>query len=62
MGANGAIDPETGATRVIEAESINAASTIPLLQGLEALYPTMTCIHAAMSLRRDRSGRVNVVS
>jgi len=49
MGANGAIDPETGATRVIEAESINAASTIRLLQGLEAL-------------RRDRSGRANVVS
>jgi len=30
---------------MIEAESINAASTVRLLQRLEALYPAMTCIH-----------------
>ena len=39
---HGAIDLESGQTRMIEAESIDAKSTIRLL---EALYPLMVCIH-----------------
>jgi len=42
---HGAIDLESGQTRMIEAESIDAKSTIRLLEALEALYPLMVCIH-----------------
>jgi len=42
---HGAIDLESGQTRMIEAESIDAKSTIRLLEALEALYPFMVCIH-----------------
>src|ERR1700678_3984586 len=42
---HGAIDLESGQTRMIEAESIDAKSTIGLLEALEALYPFMVCIH-----------------
>jgi hypothetical protein len=41
---HGAIDLESGQTRMIEAESIDAKSTIRLLEALEALYPFMVCI------------------
>ena len=41
----GAIDLESGQTRMVEAESIDAKSTIRLLEALEALYPFMVCIH-----------------
>ena len=52
LNIHGAIDLETGATRMIEAETIDAASTIRLLQGLEARYPTMTCIHVFLDNAR----------
>ena len=42
---HGAIDLETGQTRMIEAETVDAMSTIRLLEALEALYPLMACIH-----------------
>jgi len=42
---HGAIDLETGQTRMIEAETIDAISTIRLLESLELLYPLMVCIH-----------------
>ena len=42
---HGAIDLESGQTRMIEAETIDAKSTIRLLEALEALYPLMVCIH-----------------
>ena len=42
---HGAIDLETGQTRMIEALTIDAASTIRLLQSIEALYPTLALIH-----------------
>ena len=42
---HGAIDLESGQTRMVEAESIDAQSTIRLLEALEALYPLMVCIH-----------------
>src|SRR6202789_4223607 len=42
---HGAIDLESGQTRMIEAESIDGKSTIRLLEALEALYPFVVCIH-----------------
>src|ERR1019366_7209722 len=42
---HGAIDLETGQTRMIEVLTIDAASTIRLLQSIEALYPMLALIH-----------------
>ena len=49
---HGAIDLETGQTRMIEAETIDAASTIRLLESLEALYPLLAIIHVYMDNAR----------
>jgi transposase len=49
---HGAIDLETGQTRMIEAETIDAMSTIRLLESLEALYPLMACIHVFLDNAR----------
>ncbi len=42
---HGAVNLATGETRVIEALTIDAVSTIQLLEALEALYPLMAMIH-----------------
>ena len=42
---HGAINLETGETRMIEALTIDSLSTIKLLEALEALYPLMAIIH-----------------
>jgi transposase len=42
---HGAVNLETGETRMIEALTIDALSTIKLLEALEALYPLMVMIH-----------------
>jgi transposase len=42
---HGAVNLETGETRMIEALTIDALSTIKLLEALEALYPLMAMIH-----------------
>ncbi len=42
---HGAIDLETGQTRMIEVETVDAASTIKLLESIEALYPMLALIH-----------------
>jgi transposase len=49
---HGAINLETGQTRMIEAETIDAMSTIRLLESLEALYPLMVCIHVFLDNAR----------
>jgi transposase len=49
---HGAIDLETGQTRMIEAETIDAMSTIRLLESLEALYPLLVCIHVFLDNAR----------
>ncbi len=46
------IDLETGQTRMIEAETIDAASTIRLLELLEALYPLLAIIHVYLDNAR----------
>src|SRR4249919_2626998 len=38
---HGAIDLETGQTRMIEVETVDAVSTIRLLQSIEAFYPML---------------------
>ena len=49
---HGAIDLETGQTRMLEAETIDAMSTIRLLESLELLYPLMACIHVFLDNAR----------
>ena len=60
---HGAIDLETGQTRMIEALTIDAASTIRLLQSIEALYPMLALIpcflgQGALSSCQARAGMV----
>ncbi len=49
---HGAINLETGQTRMIEAETVDAMSTIRLLESLESLYPLMVCIHVFLDNAR----------
>ena len=49
---HGAIDLETGQTRMIEALTIDAASTIRLLESIEALYPLLALIHVFLDNAR----------
>ena len=49
---HGAVDLETGQTRMIEADTVNAISTIQLLESLQALYPLIVCIHVFLDNAR----------
>jgi transposase len=49
---HGAIDLETGQTRMIEVETVDAASTITLLEAIEALYPLLALIHVFLDNAR----------
>jgi transposase len=49
---HGAIDLETGQTRMIEALTIDAASTIMLLESIEAFYPMLALIHVFLDNAR----------
>ena len=49
---HGALDLETGKTAVIEVESVDAASTIRLLETIEAMYPLMALIHVFLDNAR----------
>ena len=49
---HGAIDLETGKTQMIEALTIDAASTIRLLESIEALYPMLVLIHVFLDNAR----------
>ncbi len=55
---HGAIDLETGHTRMIEAETIDAASTIRLLEALETLYPLLAAIHVFLDNARYHHARL----
>jgi transposase len=52
INVHGAINLESGQTRMLEAETIDAISTIRLLESLEALYPLMVCIHVFLDNAR----------
>ena len=45
LNIHGAIDLETGQTRMIEAATVNAISMIMLLRAIEAMYPGKRLIH-----------------
>lgn len=45
LNIHGAIDLETGKTRMLEVVTVDAMSTIALLVAIEALYPAMRLIH-----------------
>ena len=49
---HGAINLETGHTRMIEAETVDAASTIRLLEAIETLYPLLALIHVFLDNAR----------
>ncbi|MSP05587.1 MAG: hypothetical protein EXR05_10240 [Acetobacteraceae bacterium] len=48
---HGVADLETGQTRMIEALTIDATSTVALLESIEAMYPILALIHVFFRLR-----------
>ena len=52
LNIHGAVDLETGQTRMIEAETIDALSTIRLLESIEAFYPLLAMIHVFLDNAR----------
>src|SRR6516164_1069762 len=57
---HGAIDLETGQTRIIEVETIDALSTIKLLESIEALYPMLALIHVFLDNESPCPARAGV--
>ena len=57
MNIHGAIDLETGRTRMIEVVTVDAMSTIALLVAIEALYPAMRIIHVFLDNARYHHAR-----
>ena len=55
---HGAIDLRTGQTRMIEALTVDAASTIRLLESIEALYPLLALIHVFLDNARYHHARL----
>jgi transposase len=49
---HGAINLESGETRMIDVQTVDAASTIALLEALEAIYPLMMLIHVFLDNAR----------
>ena len=52
LNIHGAIDLETGETRMLEVLTVDALSTIALLAAIEALYPAMRLIHVFLDNAR----------
>ncbi len=52
MNIHGAIDLETGQTRIREVLTVDALRTITLLMSIEALYPAMRLIHVFLDNAR----------
>jgi transposase len=52
MNIHGAVDLETGQTRMIEVLTVDAISTIKLLASIEALYPMLALIHVFLDNAR----------
>src|SRR4051794_16002571 len=57
LNIHGALDLETGRTRMIEVLTVNALSTIALLVAIEALYPAMRIIHVFLDNARYHHAR-----
>ena len=52
LNIHGAIDLETGKTRMIEVTTVDALSTIALLMAIESLYPALRMIHVFLDNAR----------
>jgi len=52
LNIHGAVDLETGKTAMIDVETVDAASTIRLLQAIEAMYPLLALIHVFLDNAR----------
>ena len=52
LNLHGAIDLETGATQIVEVETVDAKSTIRLLESIERAFPTMTRIYVPLDNAR----------
>jgi hypothetical protein len=50
LNIHGAIDLETGNTRMLEVLVVNAASTVMLLMAIEAMYPGKRLIHVSWTM------------
>ena len=57
LNIHGALDLETGKTRMIEVLTVDAISTIALLVAIEALYPAMRIIHVFLDNARYHHAR-----
>jgi len=58
MNIHGAIDLETGQTRMLEVETVDALSTLKLLTSIEEMYPTMARIHLFVDNARYHHAKV----
>ena len=58
LNIHGAIDLETGKTRMIDVETVDAMSTIALLLSIEALYPAKRLIHVFLDNARYHHARL----
>ena len=58
MNIHGAIDLETGQTRMQEVLTVDAMSTIALLISIEALYPAMRLMHVYLDNARYHHARM----
>ena len=52
LNIHGAIDLESGKTAMIDVETVDATSTIRLLQAIETMYPLLTMIHVFLDNAR----------
>src|SRR5688572_26107849 len=57
LNIHGALDLETGRTRMIEVVTVDALSTIALLIAIETLYPAMRIIHVFLDNARYHHAR-----
>ena len=62
LNIHGAIDLETGKTRMIEAATVNAVSTIMLLMAIETMYPGKRLIHLFVDNARYHHAKLVQVS
>lgn len=58
LNVHGAIDLETGKTAMIDVETVDAASTIRLLQAIEAMYPLLAVIHVFLDNARYHHAQI----
>jgi transposase len=58
LNIHGAIDLETGKTRMIEVSQVDAMSTIALLTAIELMYPSLRLIHVFLDNARYHHARL----